>query len=112
MAIAFRILRDADQADDAVQAALIASWRDIRRLRDVDRFEPWLHRTLARACYEEARQARRFAGNVRSLPLSAMSTPDGAIGVAVRDHIDRPAAVGPLHVLGVGEVLADFEQDR
>ena len=27
MAIAYRILRDADQAEDAVQAALITAWR-------------------------------------------------------------------------------------
>jgi len=40
MAIAFRILRDADLADDAVQSTLIAAWRDIRTLRDAERFEP------------------------------------------------------------------------
>src|SRR4029079_3614641 len=53
MAIAFRILRDADQADDAVQAALIAAWRDIRTLRAPERFEPWLHRILINKCYAE-----------------------------------------------------------
>jgi RNA polymerase sigma-70 factor (ECF subfamily) len=89
LAIAFRILRDVDLAEDAVQAAYVSAWRELPSLRDPDRFEPWLHRTLARACYEEARQARRFAGNVRSLPLTAMSTPDGAIGVAVRDQLER-----------------------
>ena len=34
MAIAFRILRDFDHADDAVQAALLTAWREIRALRD------------------------------------------------------------------------------
>ncbi len=43
MAIACRILRDADRAEDAVQAALITAWRELRTLRDPDRFEPWLH---------------------------------------------------------------------
>jgi len=44
MAIASRILRDVDLAEDAVQAALIVAWRELRTLRDSDRFEPWLHR--------------------------------------------------------------------
>jgi len=34
MAIAFRILRDYDLADDAVQSALLTAWREIRTLRD------------------------------------------------------------------------------
>jgi RNA polymerase sigma-70 factor (ECF subfamily) len=51
MAIAFRILRDADQAEDAVQTALIIAWRELRTLRDPDRFEPWLHRILTNECY-------------------------------------------------------------
>jgi hypothetical protein len=38
MAIAFRILRDFDHADDAVQAALLTAWREIRALRDPELF--------------------------------------------------------------------------
>src|SRR6187401_1313453 len=49
MAIAFRILRDFDHADDAVQAALVTARREIRALRDPDLFEPWLHRILTNA---------------------------------------------------------------
>ena len=40
LAIAFRILRDFDHADDAVQAALLTAWREIRALRDPELFEP------------------------------------------------------------------------
>ena len=89
LGIAFRILRDVDLAEDAVQSAYVSVWRELRSLRDPDRFEPWLHRTLARACYEEARRTRRFAANVRSLPLTSMSVPDGAIGVVERDQLER-----------------------
>src|SRR4029078_10830711 len=56
MAIANRILRDADLSEDAVQAALIIAWKELRSLRDPDRFEPWLHRILTRACFAEARR--------------------------------------------------------
>ena len=43
-AIAVKILRDRNLAEDAVQAALITAWIELRTLRDPSRFEPWLHR--------------------------------------------------------------------
>jgi RNA polymerase sigma-70 factor (ECF subfamily) len=90
MAIAFRILRDADQADDAVQAALISAWRDLRRLRDPDRFEAWLHRILTNECYAEARRRRRHTANIRLLPRADASVgPAEIMTVNDRDQIDR-----------------------
>ena len=44
MAIACRILRDTDLAEDAVQSALIVAWRELRTLRDPDRFIRRSHR--------------------------------------------------------------------
>ena len=41
-AIAYRILRDVERAQDAVQQALILAWRELPRLRDPERFEPAL----------------------------------------------------------------------
>lgn len=90
MAIAFRILRDADQADDAVQTALIAAWRDLRSLRDADRFEPWVHRILINECYAEARRRRRHSANIRLLPRADESVnPTEILTVNDRDQIDR-----------------------
>ena len=66
MAIAYRILRDADLAEDAVQAALIMAWRELRTLRDPDRFEPWLHRILTNECYAEARRRTRWSADIRA----------------------------------------------
>ena len=40
MAIAFRILRDFDLADDAVQSALLTAWREIRALRTPNASSP------------------------------------------------------------------------
>ena len=73
MAIAFRILRDADLAEDAAQAALITAWRELRTLRDPDRFEPWLHRILTHECYAEAGVAVAWTADIRILPV------DGAV---------------------------------
>jgi RNA polymerase sigma-70 factor (ECF subfamily) len=89
MAIACRILRDTDQADDAVQAALITAWREIRKLRDADRFEPWLHRILTRECYAEARRRRRWSADLRVLHLAGDVDPGDYLTVNDRDQIDR-----------------------
>ena len=87
--IAYRILRDVDLAEDAVQSAYVSAWRDLRSLREADRFEPWLHRTLTRACYEEARKSRRFAANIRALPIESSYSPDDVLQVVDRDQLDR-----------------------
>ena len=36
LGIAFRILRDVDLAEDAVQSAYVSAWRDLLSLRDPD----------------------------------------------------------------------------
>ena len=87
--IAYRILRDVDLAEDAVQSAYVSAWRDLRSLREPDRFEAWLHRTLTRACYEEARKSRRYAANIRALPTESSFAPDDVLTVADRDQLDR-----------------------
>ncbi len=89
MAIAFRILRDADRADDAVQASLIMAWRELRSLRDSDRFEPWLHRILTRECYAEARRHRRWSAEVRILPKPDRGDSGEISAVDDRDQLDR-----------------------
>jgi RNA polymerase sigma-70 factor (ECF subfamily) len=89
MAIAFRILRDADMADDAVQAALITAWRELRTLRDADRFEPWLHRILTHECYAEARRRTRWSADIRILPVDHEQGTGGILSVNDRDQLDR-----------------------
>jgi len=88
-AIAFRILRDAERAQDAVQQAFLLAWREIPRLRDPDRFGPWLHRLLVNACYEELRRHRRWSGNIRILPVDGPGGPDPMVSVDDRDTLDR-----------------------
>ena len=89
MAIASRILRDADLAEDAVQAALITAWRELRALRNPDAFEPWLHRIVIHACYAEARRRTRWSDALRTLPVEAASTRDEYLTVVDRDQLER-----------------------
>lgn len=88
-ALARRILRDGNAAEDAVQEALIRGWRDLRSLREPDRFEAWMHRLLVRACQDQVR--RRRAIDVRTVVLDIDRTDplDDYAGVAQRDELER-----------------------
>lgn len=88
-AIAYRILRDAERAQDAVQQAFLLAWRELPRLRDPDRFGPWLHRLLVNACFEELRRLRRWSSRIRVLPVDGPSGPDPIVAVDDRDALDR-----------------------
>jgi RNA polymerase sigma-70 factor (ECF subfamily) len=89
LAVARRILRDLDLAQDATQQALIAVWQDLPTLRDPARFEAWSYRLLVRACYAEGRRERRWAPNLRVLPLDARTPDDDLSSVVDRDQLER-----------------------
>jgi RNA polymerase sigma factor (sigma-70 family) len=89
LAIAVRILRDIDLAEDAVQASLITAWTELRALRDPSRFEPWLHRILTHACYAEARRRKRWYEGPRILPVEGAYGPDEYLTVDDRDLLER-----------------------
>ena len=88
-AIALRILHDTGRSEDAVQQALVQAWRELPRLRDPNRFEPWLHRILINACFEEARRTRAWSSHIRVLPIGGPVGPDETRHLADRDEIDR-----------------------
>ena len=88
-AIAHRILRDVDRAEDALQDALVIAWRDLPSLRDPDRFDPWVHRLLTNICVSHATRERHRTANLRVLPLDGPTAPDDLIGVVTRDQLDQ-----------------------
>ena len=88
-AIAQRILRDIDRAEDALQDALVIAWRDLRGLRDPDRFDAWLQRLVVHVCIAQAARERRRTSNLRVLPVDGPVAPDGLVSVADRDLLDR-----------------------
>ncbi len=88
-AVAHRILRDTELAEDATQQALLTIWRDLPQLRDPARFDAWSYRLLVRACYAERRRIRAWAPNLRLLPVDEPAGP-GGLGVVVdRDQLER-----------------------
>ena len=88
-AVAHRILRDVDRADDALQDALVIAWRRLPGLRDPDRFDAWVHRVLTNVCVEQATRERRRMANLRVLPLDGPESPDASLAVADRDQLER-----------------------
>ena len=88
-AIAFRILRDPGLAEDALQNALVLTWRQLPRLRDADRFEAWCHRILVHACYDESARTREWRASVRVLPADGPVASDDTRLVADRDELER-----------------------
>ena len=87
--VARLIVRDPDLAQDAVQESLILAWRDLRGLRDPDRWEPWLHRLTARACVAMARSRHRRRVEVELAGLDVATTTDFAPAVADRELVDE-----------------------
>ncbi len=83
------ILRDHELARDAVQEALVRAWRDLPTLRDVERFDAWLHRLTVNACLDLARRRRRRPIEVEMTDLHAPATSDFSRGVVDRDLLDR-----------------------
>src|SRR5512140_288108 len=63
--LAWAILTDDLDADDATQDAFAQAWRNRRSLRDPDRFDAWFGRILVNVCREKLRQRSRR--KVRSL---------------------------------------------
>jgi RNA polymerase sigma-70 factor (ECF subfamily) len=88
-ALATRILRDADLAEDALQGALVTAWRQLPTLLDPARFEAWVRKLVVHACYAEARRRRAWTTNVRVLPVDGPAGPDDLVSVADRDALDR-----------------------
>ena len=86
---AWLILRDPDQAKDAVQNALVKAWRDLPTLRDPERFDAWLHRLVIRACIDEARRTRRHHVSVELTDISTPSPDNLESTTADRDQLER-----------------------
>ena len=86
--VANLILRDTAAAEDATQEALVAAWRNIRGLRDPERFEAWIHRLLVNECHREGRRSKRAAQPVRA-QVVIVGEPDQSGTIDDRDQLER-----------------------
>jgi RNA polymerase sigma-70 factor (ECF subfamily) len=91
-AIAYRIVRDRDLADDAVQQTLVQMWRELPSLRDPDRFEGWTYRLVVRFCLLDARRARRTRVREIRMDESTAARSDAFADADLRDQLSRALA--------------------
>ena len=87
--VAYRIVRDTDLANDAVQQTLVAMWTDLPTLRDPDRFEAWSYRLVVRFSLADARRHRRSGITIHALTDDVPEPRAGIDGVDDRDELDR-----------------------
>ena len=91
-ATAYRIVRDGDRADDAVQQTLVAMWQELPSLRDPVRFESWTYRLVVRFCLLDARRARRTGVREIQLDDTTPTRADAYEASDVRDQLSRALA--------------------
>ena len=98
IAIAHRIVRDIDRAEDAVQQTLVAMWTELPRLRDPDRFDVWIYRLVVRFSLAESRRHRRMGVTVAPLSAEVPEPRDQLDGVGARDQLERAfRSISPEH---------------
>jgi RNA polymerase sigma-70 factor (ECF subfamily) len=97
--LAWAILGDDDDAQDATQEALTVAWQRRGNLRDPDRLEAWLGRIVVNKCRDRLRSRARSRDRVRSIDLvSPPSVADGSLAAADRDELGRALeALSPDH---------------
>ncbi|HEX2765680.1 MAG TPA: sigma-70 family RNA polymerase sigma factor [Candidatus Limnocylindria bacterium] len=86
------VLRDAEEAEDATHDAFARAWRDLHRLRDLDRLDAWFGRILANACRDRLRRRRHRRHEPLDESAAGASPHDGSQLVADRDALDRAFA--------------------
>ena len=87
--VALGILRDPSHAEDATQQAYLDIWRNIQRLRDPAKFEPWSYRLLVHACYAEARRTAKWIPDTEVAPRHEPRAADAYTTIIDRDELEQ-----------------------
>jgi RNA polymerase sigma-70 factor (ECF subfamily) len=92
--MAFSITRSEADARDATQTACVQAWRELPRLRDRSRLDPWLSQILINSCRMLLRGRRR--GSVRELSMDDPDRPlpgQGPFVAAASDQFGEADAI-------------------
>jgi RNA polymerase sigma-70 factor (ECF subfamily) len=90
--VAYLLLGDPDQAQDAAQEAFLIGWRDLRRLRDPALFRPWVTGVAVNLCRRRRRAAARAWQSLDRQAAGREVAPDegdaASLRLAVREAVD------------------------
>ena len=89
--MAIAITRSETDARDAVQEACVSAWRQLPKLRDRDRFDPWLAQILVNACRAHLRRQRRTS--VREIGVGEPGDESTSAGFSTGGHAEQIAEV-------------------
>ena len=102
--LAVSIVRDAGEAEDAVQETAVRAWQRWPSLRDQDRADAWLARICVNQCLDRHRAARRAPAFGTEEEMAAVPSPAGVVDLhdeeldrACRALSPRQRAVVTLH---------------
>jgi RNA polymerase sigma-70 factor (ECF subfamily) len=87
---AWAILRSDADAFDAAQDVCVAAWRELPRLRDPERFDAWLTRSLVNRCRTMLRTRRRTSVHEITLDPGGERDPSWSGGLGP-EHADSDA---------------------
>lgn len=76
--VAWSHLGNSQDAEDAVQDALIKAWEKRNTLRDMGQFRPWLARILSNRCKDMLRRRKRFSFYPLEERTALFEMPEGA----------------------------------
>ena len=82
--VAWSILRNNADVQDALQDAVLKAWEKRDKLRDEKLFRTWITRILINACYDTQRKRRRIV-SMDEIPESTVSNaPDPDLALALQ----------------------------
>jgi RNA polymerase sigma-70 factor, ECF subfamily len=88
LGLAFYILGDAHEAEDATQEALTRAWKARRSLRSFESFDAWIDRIVVNSCRERIRHRR----TIREIALTPDDEPEAVDrfgALLARDSVGR-----------------------
>ena len=109
---ALKYSKDEDLAREITQQTFISMFRNISKLKDVDRFKSWLYRIATNFCYEEGRKIKRN----RTVSLTVSRSEDDEeieLGRAEGKHFNPESSYqqGELEKI-LMEALGELNEDQ
>lgn len=95
--VVYGVLGDRDGVEDVTQQVWSNAWQQIGKLRDVQRWRPWLYRLARNAAIDAGRASTRRKGRFQALPAD--------VADEVRGNPDAGVSSAELH----GEVLTAIQ---